>query len=63
MTTTIAHSVLVTGASGGVGNHTVRYLAGRGYRVYGTVRKDRDADELRRIENVTPLMVDVTDPQ
>ena len=63
MTTTIARSVLVTGASSGIGNHTVRYLAERGYRVYGPVRKDRGVDELGRIENATPLMVDVTNPQ
>jgi NAD(P)-dependent dehydrogenase (short-subunit alcohol dehydrogenase family) len=56
-------SVLVTGASSGIGNHTVRYLAERGHRVYGTVRKDRDAEELGRIENVISLMVDVTNPQ
>jgi NAD(P)-dependent dehydrogenase (short-subunit alcohol dehydrogenase family) len=53
----------VTGASSGIGNHTVRYLAERGHRVYGTVRKDRDAEELGRIENVISLMVDVTNPQ
>jgi len=63
MATSTARPVLVTGASAGIGNHIVRYLAERGQLVYGTVRKDRDAGALRRIDHVIPLKVDVTNPQ
>jgi hypothetical protein len=40
--TDLNHPVLVTGASTGIGNHLVKYLAARGHIVYGTARKDDD---------------------
>lgn len=49
--------VLITGVSSGFGKYTSEYLASRGYRVYGTTRKD--APELT---GVTPLKMDVTQP-
>jgi NAD(P)-dependent dehydrogenase (short-subunit alcohol dehydrogenase family) len=56
-------SVLVTGASSGIGNATARCLAERGCRVYGTVRNEDAAAKLREIPNVTPLLLDVTKPR
>jgi NAD(P)-dependent dehydrogenase (short-subunit alcohol dehydrogenase family) len=53
-------SVLVTGASSGIGNAVARYLAERGCVVYGTVRNEEAAARLREIPNVVPLMLDVT---
>ena len=55
-------SVLVTGASSGIGNATARCLAERGCCVYGTVRNEESAARLREIQNVVPLMCDVTKP-
>ena len=53
------HPVLVTGASTGIGNHLVKYLAARGHTVYGTARKDGDLAALGEIENVVPIRLDV----
>lgn len=52
---------LVTGASTGNGRATALRLAGDGFHVFGTVRKDADAEALRR-DGLTPLLMDVTEP-
>lgn len=52
-------SILVTGASSGIGNHLVQYLAQKGHTVFATVRNKDDFNALRMIENVTPLLMDV----
>jgi len=56
-------SVLVTGASTGIGRATSLYLDVKGWRVFGGVRKEADADSLRAegSERLVPLMLDVTD--
>jgi hypothetical protein len=61
----MAKHVLVTGASTGLGRDAVRFLAARGYRVFGSVRKERDAEALRLEvgERFTPLLFDVTDAE
>jgi len=51
--------VLVTGAGSGIGRATARRLAQRGFRVYGGVRREEDAEALRA-EGITPLFLDVT---
>ena len=50
-------SVVVTGASTGIGWAIAKFLIGRGYRVFGSVRKQADADRLKGEfgANVTPL--------
>lgn len=53
--------VIVTGASTGIGLAGVEAFAKQGYTVFGTVRKSEDAERLRQIPNVHPLMADVTD--
>src|SRR6202049_4963740 len=56
-------SVVVTGASTGIGRATAKLLLDRGFRVFGSVRKQADADRLRGEfgANFTPLLFDVTD--
>jgi NAD(P)-dependent dehydrogenase (short-subunit alcohol dehydrogenase family) len=56
-------SVVVTGASTGIGWGCVKVLIKKGFRVYGSVRKQADADRLSKEfgKTFTPLMFDVTD--
>jgi short-subunit dehydrogenase len=55
--------ILITGASSGIGNHLTNYLSTRGHVVYATARKDDDLKTLGKIGNVTPIKLDVRDPQ
>src|SRR5258708_2502883 len=56
-------SVVITGASSGIGWATAKLLLDRGFRVFGIVRKHADADRLGREfgANFIPLLFDVTD--
>jgi NAD(P)-dependent dehydrogenase (short-subunit alcohol dehydrogenase family) len=55
-------SVVITGASTGIGAATARELAGRGFRVFAGVRKAADAETLKRVSpEIIPLLLDVTD--
>jgi NAD(P)-dependent dehydrogenase (short-subunit alcohol dehydrogenase family) len=56
-------SVVITGASTGIGWATAKLLLDRGFRVFGSVRKEADAARLKREfgANFTPLLFDVTD--
>ena len=51
---------MVTGASTGIGAAIARHLAGRGFRVFGTVRRAEDEVALTR-DGVTAVHMDVTD--
>ena len=56
-------SVVITGASTGIGFAAAKLLLARGFRVFGSVRKQADADRLKSEfgANFTPLVFDVTD--
>jgi len=56
-------SVVITGASTGIGWATAKLLLDKGFRVFGSVRKQADADRLSSEfgANFTPLLFDVTD--
>jgi NAD(P)-dependent dehydrogenase (short-subunit alcohol dehydrogenase family) len=56
-------SVVITGASTGIGHACAKFLLDKGYRVFGSVRKQADADRLKNEfgANFTPLLFDVTD--
>jgi len=56
-------SVVVTGTSTGIGWGCVKVLIASGFRVFGSVRKQMDADRLSQEfgNSFTPLIFDVTD--
>lgn len=56
-------SILITGVSSGIGHDAARVLAGRGYRVFGSVRQQADGERLQAElgGNFVPLLFDVTD--
>ncbi len=58
-------SVVVTGASTGIGYAIAQLLAREGFHVFGTVRRMDDAERLSEEigDEVTPLIFDVTDPE
>src|SRR5688500_19873529 len=56
-------SVLITGSSTGIGAACALHFDRLGWTVYAGVRKDADADDLRRkgSAKLTPVIIDVTD--
>jgi NAD(P)-dependent dehydrogenase (short-subunit alcohol dehydrogenase family) len=55
--------VVITGVSTGIGMETTRLLISKGYRVFGSVRKQTDAERLQKEmgDHYVPLIMDVTD--
>jgi NAD(P)-dependent dehydrogenase (short-subunit alcohol dehydrogenase family) len=55
--------VVVTGVSTGIGWGTTKVLVSKGFRVFGSVRKQADADRLQREfgNGFVPLIMDITD--
>ncbi|PPQ46189.1 dehydrogenase [Paenibacillus peoriae] len=51
--------VIVTGTSSGIGRATAEQLAAEGFHVLAGVRRQEDADKIRRT-NIEPVIVDVT---
>jgi len=56
----VARSVVVTGASSGIGLASAVRLVRAGWRVYGGVRNDPDAAAVRE-QGIEPVVLDVTD--
>lgn len=54
-------SVVITGASSGIGHACVSRMSEAGWLVFATVRKTSDRDRLRS-QNVYPVIMDVQDP-
>ncbi len=56
-------SVVITGVSTGIGWGATKVLIGKGFRLFGSVRKQADADRLKAEfgESFVPLIFDVTD--
>lgn len=57
-------TVLVTGASTGIGRAVATRLDASGWQVFAGVRREGDAEDLRAVgsEYLLPLILDVTDP-
>ena len=55
--------VLITGVSTGIGYAAAQAFVRKGYHVYGSVRRQEDAEKLQRAlgPHVSPLLFDVTD--
>jgi NAD(P)-dependent dehydrogenase (short-subunit alcohol dehydrogenase family) len=58
-----SNDVVVTGVSTGIGRATTKVLVAKGFRVFGSVRKQADADHLQRQigTGFVPLIMDITD--
>jgi short-subunit dehydrogenase len=53
--------VLLTGASTGIGKAIAEILAESDFKVFATVRKEEDAENLKKIsDNILPVIMDVT---
>ena len=55
-------SILLTGASTGIGAHCARALAAEGWRVFATARKPEDLEKLRA-DGLEAVHLDYSDPQ
>jgi len=54
-------TVLITGCSSGIGEDATKFLASKGWTVFAGVRKEEDAEKLRRHDaNIKPVILDVT---
>ena len=58
-------TAVITGVSKGIGYETARTLAGRGFHVFGSVRRSADADRLKAElgDQFTPLQFDLRDAE
>ncbi|MEQ1929569.1 MAG: SDR family oxidoreductase [Parvularculaceae bacterium] len=58
-------AAVITGVSTGIGRATAKSLIGAGWRVFGSVRKEKDAADASAAlgAGFTPLLFDVTDDQ
>ncbi|WP_328859328.1 SDR family NAD(P)-dependent oxidoreductase [Streptomyces sp. NBC_00306] len=54
-------SILITGATSGIGRAATIEFASQGYQVFATYRADDHRGELAAIDNVHPIRMDVTD--
>ncbi len=56
------NTVLITGASSGIGKETALYFQKMGWNVIATMRSPEKATDMHKLQNVTLLPLDVTEP-
>lgn len=56
-------SILITGATSGIGKATMLKFSQNNYKVFATYRKDSDREILAAIQNVHPIKMDVTNKE
>ena len=54
-------TIVITGASSGIGKATARHFAARGWNVAATMRKPEREAELGQLDNISLYALDVTD--
>ena len=58
----MSKTILITGASSGIGKATARYFQEQGWNVVATMRSPKNETELTALANVLVLRLDVQDP-
>jgi NAD(P)-dependent dehydrogenase (short-subunit alcohol dehydrogenase family) len=58
----MAQTILITGASSGIGKETAKLFSSRGWNVVATMRQPEKEQELIALPNVLVTRLDVTDP-
>lgn len=57
-------TVVITGASTGIGRATAEYLARKGWQVFAGIRKEADGAALTQADSrIKPILLDVTQPE
>ena len=57
----MSNTILITGASSGIGHETARFFQERGWNVIATMRRPENEEELTQLDNVLVTRLDVTD--
>ena len=56
-------TIFITGVSSGIGKETAKLFANNGWRVIGTMRNLNRAGELKDLDNVVLMELDLTKPE